>query len=125
MAAGSMAQGNASLKNAARIARRNERILIQKNESYTDKYKNHLHTWTDYFSCHAYASTYEAGESGDEVTYEERSVTFEVRYCPEIAAVTSTGYRIVFHGENYNIESIDMMNYQKKTVRIKARREKR
>ena len=29
------------------------------------------------------------------------------------------------HGENYNIESIDMMNYQKKTVRMKARREKR
>ena len=125
MAAGSMTSKSTSLKNTARIARRNERILIQKNESYTDKYKNHLHTWTDYFSCHAYASTYEADESGDEVTYEERSVTFEVRYCPEIAAVTSTGYRIVFHGENYNIESIDMMNYQKKTVRVKARRDKR
>ena len=114
-----------ALKETGRIARRNERITIQKNASYTDKYKNHLHTWTDYFSCSAYASTYEASESGDEVSYEERSIAFEVRYCPEIAAITSTGYRIVFKDENYDIESVDMMNYQKKTVRIKARREKR
>ena len=113
------------MKNAARISRRNERITIQKNESYTDKYKNHVHTWTDWFSCYAYASTYEVDEDGDEVTYENRRITFEVRYCPEIAAVTSTGYRIVFRGENYDIESIDMMNHQKQTVRLVARREKR
>ena len=114
-----------ALKETGRIARMGERITIQKNESYTDKYKNHLHSWTDYFSCAAYASTYVADEDGDEVSYEERSITFEVRYCPEIAAITSTGYRIAFRDEFYDIESVDLMNYQKKTVRIKARREKR
>ena len=120
-----MATEGRSVRNAARISRRNGRITIQKNESYTDKYKNHVHTWTDYFSCYAYASTYMAEEEGDTVSYEERSITFEARYCPEIAAVTSTGYRIVFKDENYDIESVDMMNYQNRTVRIKARREKR
>ena len=125
MAARGMASQSASLRNSARIARRNERITIQKNESYTDRYKNHVHAWTDYFSCFAYASTYAAEEDGDEVSYEERSITFEVRCCPEVAAITSTGYRIVFRGDNYDIESVDMMNYQNRTVRLKARREKR
>ena len=107
-----------------RIARKNERITFQRNESYSDKYKNRIHSWTDYFTCAAYASTYAANEDGDEVIKEERSVTFETRYCPELAAVTSTGFRIVFGGVNYNILSVDMMNYQKKTLRFTCRKEK-
>lgn len=108
-----------------RIARKNERILFQKNTAYTDKYKNHLHDWKDYFSCAAYVSTYSANEGGDEVISEERSVIFETRYCPELAEVTSTGYRILFREEKYNIVSVDMMNYSKKSIRFVCRREKR
>lgn len=108
-----------------RIARKSERITFRKNEAYTDKYKNHLHNWTDYFSCYAYVSTYSANEDGDEVITEERSVIFETRYCPELAAVTSTGYQITFRGEKYNILSVDMMNYRMKIIRFVCRREKR
>ena len=46
-------------------------------------------------------------------------------YVTELAAVTSTGYRVIFGGEYYNILSIDPMNYQKKTLRFTCRREKR
>ena len=76
----------------------NERITIEKNTVVVDKIGNHVNTWEEYFSCYTYASTYEAQESGDEVTEENRSVTFSVRYCRETAAVTSTGYRVNFHG---------------------------
>ena len=110
---------------AARIARKNVRITFQKNTVSSDQYQNRVRTWEDYFSCYAYASTYEAKESGDVVPTEERSITFETRYCPELAAVTSTGYRVLFCEEQYNIESMDMMNYQGKTIRFKCRREKR
>ena len=68
-----------------------------------DKVGNHVNTWEEYFSCYTYASTYEGKESGDEVTEENRSVTFSVRYCRETAAVTSNGYRVNFHGDLYNI----------------------
>ena len=59
---------------AGRIARKNERITFQQNEVYSDKYKNRLQQWTDYFTCSAYASTYAAQEDGDVVTSEERSI---------------------------------------------------
>ena len=52
-------------------------------------------------------------------------MTFSVRYCRETAAVTSTGYRVNFHGDLYNILSIDPMNYQRKEIRFICRREGR
>lgn len=113
------------LTGTGRIARRNARITVQKRTVLVDKYQNHTSAWEDYFTCSAYASTYEAAEDVSEVTTEERSVTFEMRFCPELAAVTSTEYRILFNGSQYNIESVDMMNYQNRTIRFITRRVKR
>jgi len=107
------------------IARMNERITFQKNSVVVDAVGNHKNVWEDYFSCAAYASTYQASESGDEVAMEERSVTFCCRYCSELACVSSTGYRIQFHGEIYNIRSVDMMNYQRKELKFQTAREVR
>ena len=112
-------------KNASWISRRNERIIFQKNTVTIDKYKNHLQEWTDYFSCFTYASTFTAEEDGDEVINEEKSITFETRWCPELADVISTEYRILFKGASYNIVSVDMMNYQRQSIRFTCRKEKR
>ena len=113
------------MRDTARIASKNVRIMFQKSEAVVDRYKNHINRWRDYFLCFAYANTHSAEESGDEVTYENRSITFETRYCPELAAVTSIGYRILFNNEAYNIISIDMMNYQNESIKFTCRREKR
>ena len=111
------------MRDTARIARKNVRITFQKNETVIDQYKNHINTWKDFFICFAYANTYSAQETGDAVITEERSITFETRYCPELTAVTSTNYRILFNGEAYNIEAVDMMNYQNKEFHFRCRRE--
>lgn len=103
----------------------NERITFQKNSVVMDAVGNHRNVWEDYFSCCTYASTYEKTESVSEVTTEERSVTFSCRYCSELACVSSTGYRILFHDEIYNILSVDMMNYQRKELKFKTAREVR
>lgn len=113
------------IKSTARIARKNVRIMFQKNEVIVDEYKNHINKWKDFFICFAYANTYTAQETGEEVTYENRSIIFETRYCPELTLVTSTEYRILFNGEAYDIISIDMMNYQNQTIKFTCRREKR
>ena len=113
------------MNKTGRIARKNVRVTFQKNTAYSDRYKNRIQSWTDYFSCYAYANTYTAQEEGNEVISEEKSVSFECRYCPELAAVTSTGFRILFKGEQYNILSIDPMNYQNTELRFTCRREKR
>ncbi|CAK7036777.1 MAG: hypothetical protein BACD_00143 [Bacteroides rodentium] len=106
------------------IAKFNERITIQKNSVAIDGYQNHKNVWEDYFSCYAYASTYGAQEKESEIVTEERSIIFEVRYCSELSGITSTGYRILFHGDVYGIESVDMMNYQRKTIKLHSRKER-
>ena len=79
----------------------------------------HLSTWTDYYSCYAYASTYQSDREREEaITTEERTISFEVRYCAELRNLDSTHFRVVFHGDLYDIETVDFMNYQKKTIRI-------
>lgn len=107
------------------IGRMNERITFEKNTTVADKVGNHVNTWEEYFSCFAYASTYEAEEKDSEVTTEQRTVTFHVRYCSELKNLTSTGFRVRFHGEVYNIASVDMMNYQRREIRLLCRKEAR
>ena len=107
------------------IARNNVRIVFQRNTITEDQYKNRIQSWEDYFSCWAYANTFVDRESGEEVIYENGSITFETRYCPELKAVTSTEYRIIFNGEKYNIQSVDPMNYQNKTFKFICQREVR
>mgnify|MGYP002624458249 FL=1 len=107
------------------IARLNERITLQKNEVVTDQYGNHKTVWTDWFTCFAYADTYEKEESGGSVTTdEERVVTFEIRYCMALSDISSTRCRVLFRGSAYNVEAVDMMNYLKKSIRLKCRRVK-
>ena len=50
---------------------------------------------------------------------------FTVRWCRETAAVTSTGYRIRFRGDVFNILSVDPMNYQKKEIKLHCRKAER
>ena len=107
------------------IGKMNERITFEKCVAVKDKVGNHVTTWEEYYSCFAYASTYQAEENPGEVTTEERSISFSVRYCSELRDVSSTRYRIRFHDEIYNIRSVDMMNYQRREIKLLCRREVR
>ena len=107
------------------IEKLNERITIEKSTVVTDKVGNHRNTWEEYFTCFAYASTYQAQEDEGEVTAEQKSVVFTVRWCSETRGLTFTGYRIRFREQLYNIESVDPMNYQKKILKIHCRLERR
>ena len=104
------------------IERMNERILIQVSGVSTDVYGNHNKTWTDYFRCWTYASTYNQDEKADVVTTDQRGTTFEVRFCSELKDITSDQFRVVFRGEIYDIQSVDMMNWMKKTIKLKCRK---
>ena len=89
----------------------NLRIQIQKNAVISDAIGNRKNTWTDYFSCYATIG----GESGTEIyrageILESTDLTFTVRYSSETAAVTPSGYRIVYGGELYNIIAVDHQN---------------
>ena len=108
------------------IAAMNVRVMIQKNAVITDKYGNHKNTWADYFSCYATIS----GETGQEQaivgeTVENTDMNVTVRFCKETAAVTSTGYRIVFADETYDILAVDHLNFKKRGIKFRCRKVRR
>ena len=100
------------------------RITIQRNETQIDRYGNHIPAWRDYFSCWATCST--SGRSADETqeagyTQEADRLDITVRWCSEIAAVNSKGYRILLGGRIYNILSIDEMGFKRNSRKFHAR----
>lgn len=102
------------------------RILIQKNAVISDDIGNRKNTWTDYFSCYATIGN----ESGTEVhrageTLESVDISFTVRYSSETAAVTPTGYRIVYGGELYNILAVDHQNNKRKSLKYRCAKVRR
>lgn len=105
-----------------KIARFNKRLTIQRNTTVTDKYGNHTNTWADYYQCWTYASTYQYDEEREAaVTSQEQTMSFEVRYCSNLAGINSVGYRVLFGGNQYNIISVDMMNYQDRTIKLRCK----
>ena len=108
------------------VAALNVKIMFQKNEAAVDGIGNHLNVWRDYFSCHATVS----GEGGREMEVaglpvSEADIHFTVRFCRVVAAVTCTGFRICFHGELYDILSIDHLNFRNRALKLKCRRVRR
>lgn len=108
------------------IALLNVKITFQKNSVVPDAIGNRKNIWTDYYTCHATVN----GEGGDEkaaagLTVVESDIAFTVRFCKRAAEVTADGFRIVFNGETYNIESVDHMNYKKKSLKFRCEKVRR
>ncbi len=96
----------------------NVRITIQKAIVVTDRYGNHRN---EYETCHTCYATVSAEAAKEEtaagVVVDESKIDFTVRWCRAAAEVTSTGYRIIFNGELYNILGVDHMNYKHRAVK--------
>ena len=86
------------------IALLNVKITVQKNTVTVDKIGNHKNEWTDYYSCYATVSGESPSENTDAGTVVDNSkIDFTVRYCKAVSFVDSTGCRVVYNGEIYNI----------------------
>lgn len=111
------------------VAALRSKVTFQKNETVTDKYGNHKNYWTDYYTCFAtiggegLASSKEEETAG--TTVEDFSMSVSVRYCQKAAAITSTGYRVMFMDEIYNIVNIDHMNFKKRSLKFTCRKDRR
>jgi len=109
-----------------KISLLNEKIMIQKNRVAMDAIGNRRNIWEDYYSCFATISGENGTEKGEAgLIVSDSDISFLVRYCEAVAAVTSDGYRIVFRGYLYNIISVDHMNYRKKSIKLKCQKARR
>lgn len=108
------------------VALLNVRITFQKNAVIVDAIGNHKNEWTDEYSCYATVS----GEGGSEtqtagITVDNTDLAFTVRYCKKTAEITTDAYRVLFHGEIYNILSVDHMNYKNKSIKFRCEKVRR
>lgn len=107
----------------------NEKVVFQKNAAAVDDAGNHRDVWADYYSCFAtvggegLASSKEREAAG--MTVEDVSMTVTVRYCRKLVGMMSTGYRILFRGEVYDIVNVDHMNYKKRCLKFMCRKARR
>lgn len=105
------------------IALLNVKITIQKNTVTVDKIGNHKNKWTDYYSCYATVSGESPSENTDAGTVVDNSkIDFTVRYCSLVSKIDSTGYRVVYDSEIYNILGIDHKNFKKRLVKLKCQK---
>lgn len=109
------------------IAALRVKIMFQKQEAVADPVGNHINRWEDYFACRATVG----GEGGRTenaaagLTVEDAGISFTVRFCRALEAVSSTGFRIVFREELYDILAVDHLNYKKKALKFLCRKVRR
>ena len=109
-----------------KIALMNARIEIQKNATITDRYGNHKDLWEPYLFCYATMS----GETPKEDTeaglvIDDSRADFTIRWFAASSVITSTGYRVVFRDEIYDILGVNHMNCKNKAIKLLCRKERR
>lgn len=97
----------------------NVRISISKNDVTVDAIGNHKNTWVPYYSCAATVSSEVGKEESDAgLIVDDSKINFTIRWCKKAAAITSTGYRVQFLDELYDITAVDHMNFKNKSVKL-------
>ncbi|WP_018659225.1 phage head closure protein [Allofustis seminis] len=104
------------------------RIQIQKDRPIQDAMGVYTSNWRDFYHCRA--SVDSRGQAGGEMqvagmTVDHSDLIFTIRYAPRLASLTTNDYRIVFKGDIYDIKGIDFMNYEKKAIKLYAKKVKR
>lgn len=101
-------------------------IDILKNEVRVDAIGNHRNVWVPYYSCHATVSA----EGGKEMTeagmvVDDSTADFTIRWCDKSKDLVSTGFRVRFGNDEYDILSVDHMNFKHKCIKLKCKKVRR
>lgn len=104
----------------------NVRIFILKNDVVVDAIGNHKNSWKEYYTCYATVS----GEAGKEQTdagmvVDDSKIDFTIRSCKLADTITSTGYRVQFNGDLYDILAVNHMNYKHKCIKLSCQKARR
>lgn len=104
----------------------NVRIFISKNDVVVDAIGNHKNTWSDYYTCYATVSAEAGKEQTDAgLIVDNSKIDFTIRWCEKAAGITSTGFRVSFNGELYDIIAVDHRNYKRKSIKLCCQKTRR
>ena len=108
------------------VALLNVRIEIQQNTVITDKYGNHKNSWEPYLSCYATVSNEAPKEETDSgLIVDDSKLDFTIRFCRSASSISSTGFRVVFNDEIYDILGVNHINYKKKAIKLMCQKARR
>ena len=102
------------------------RITIQQSIVTKDAIGNHLTDWTDIHTCFAYANL----ASGKEYqaagqTLNGDTLVFTIRWCDRLRNLDTTGFRIKFEGNIYNITCVDDVRFRHERLKLTAEKVRR
>lgn len=97
------------------------RVVIEKRSVVTDEIGNQSSGWEKYFSGYAYINNLSGAEYWQAAqTQSENTVMFVMRYHPLLNVLDTVSYRLFWRDKEYNIISIDNVQYKNETVKIRA-----
>lgn len=98
-----------------------EPVRIEKSSFTEDGIGNRLSVWSEYYKGYAYMNNLSGSEYWEAAqTQSQNTVMFVLRYHPLLGAMNTKGYRIVHRGREYDITSIDNVQYKNETIKIRA-----
>ena len=99
----------------------NKKITIQKKTTVKNADGYPTTGWVDFYTVWAYVNGVSDKEFLASMAEQHESVVnFTVRYFKALDEVTTTDYRIVFQGKNYDINGIDNFEFANKTLKFRA-----
>lgn len=101
----------------------NRKITFQNKDVEGDEIGNHKSIWSDYLTTNSYISFQGKGEEvflGMEI--DRSDISFTVRFQNRLKNINTSDFRILFEAENYNIISIDFMNYKNRLIKFRCRK---
>lgn len=97
------------------------RIEIRKSSYTEDDIGNQKKVWKEYFKGYAYMNNLSGSEYWEAAqTQSQNTVMFIMRYHPLLAVMNTKEYYLVYNGAEYDITSIDNVQYKNETVKIRA-----
>ena len=98
-----------------------ERVVIQKGSISEDEIGNQKAVWSEYFKGFAYMNNLSGSEYWEAAqTQAQNTVVFVFRYNRLLAQMNTREYQLVHNGKEYNITSIDNVQYKNENIKIRA-----
>lgn len=98
-----------------------EPVRIEKSSFTEDGIGNRLSVWSEYYKGYAYMNNLSGSEYWEAAqTQSQNTVMFVLRYHPLLGSMSTKGYRVMHRGREYNINSIDNVQYKNETIKIRA-----
>lgn len=98
-----------------------KKIEIKKSGFTEDDIGNQKRAWTEYFKGYAYMNNLSGSEYWEAAqTQSQNTVMFVMRYHPLLATMNTKEYCLIYKEKEYNIISIDNVQYKNETIKIRA-----